>query len=74
MIDEAFNNKISPVQRNLTFELNQIKYNVTGLEKKYEEKINKLNEDTKNLDTTINEKLGADFESIKKGYEKIKNN
>ena len=73
MIDEAFNNKISPVQRNLTFELNQIKYNVTGLEKKYEEKINKLNEDTKNLDTTINEKLGADFESIKKGYEKIKN-
>ena len=72
MIDEAFNNKISPVQRNLTFELNQIKYNVTGLEKKYEEKINKLNEDTKNLDTTINEKLGADFESIKKGYEKIK--
>ena len=73
MIDEAFNNKISPVQRNLTFELNQIKYNVTGLEKKYEEKINKLNEDTKNLDTTINEKLGADFEFIKKGYEKIKN-
>lgn len=72
MIDEAFINKISPVQRNLTFELNQIKYNVTGLEKKYEEKINKLNEDTKNLDTTINEKLGADFESIKKGYEKIK--
>ena len=73
MIDEAFNNKISPVQRNLTFELNQIKYSVTGLEKKYEEKINKLNEDTKNLDKTLNEKLGKDFEEIKKGYEKIKN-
>ena len=73
MIDEAFNNKLSPVQRNLTFELNQIKYNVTGLEKKYEEKINKLHEATKNLDTTINEKFGNDFEEIKKGYEKIKN-
>ena len=72
MIEEAFNNKISPVQRNLSFELNQIKYNVTGLEKKSEENMNKLNEEIKNLDSIISEKLGSDFEEIKKGYEKIK--
>ena len=73
MIDEAFNNKIAPVQRNITFELNQVKYNVNGLDKKFEEKINKLKEEINNINSLISEKLGKDFEEIKQSYEKIKN-
>ena len=49
MIDEAFNNKISPVQRNLTFELNQIKYNVTGLEKNRKNMIETNKKKTKSV-------------------------
>ena len=73
MIDEAFNNKIAPVQRNITFELNQVKHNVNGLDKKFEEKINKLKEEINNINSLISEKLGKDFEEIKQSYEKIKN-
>ena len=73
MIDEAFNNKIAGVQRNITFELNQVKHNVNGLDKKFEEKINKLKEEINNINSLISEKLGKDFEEIKQSYEKIKN-
>ena len=72
IIDEAFNNKIAFVKKNINNDLSIIKDNIKNNNKNIEEKISKLDDKTSEIEKLISQQFQKDLEEIKKNYDKIK--
>ena len=73
MIEEIYENKITSIKKYINNDVNQIKENMKINNQNLEEKISKLTNETKEIETLISQKFQKEFEEIKNNYEKIKN-
>lgn len=73
MIEEAFNNKIVTVKKNINNDIETVKESIKNIDKNTQNKILKINEETKKLEALFTDKYQKDFDEIKNNYEKIKN-
>ena len=73
LIEEIYENKITGVKKYINNDVNQLKENMKIINEHLEEKITKLNNETKEIESLISQKFKKDFEEIKNNYDKIKN-